>query len=202
MATHFDPPTARSSTAPRRRLSAHPVVKLLAEHGTMRRVLDRMVAEVARMQCCFEVRLDFWMRVLEWLELSADRDHHEREEQVLFPLLVRAGLSRQHGLLPGIEKEHEAARAIRGRMVQAVASNDVRELADSARAYADALVRHVDLEERVLFPLAMELLDEGAVVRLEEEFGRHRSGIDASVRERAVALQHALLADGGDGQFH
>lgn len=148
------------------------------------------------MERCYELRLDFWMKALEWLELSADRDHHEREELVLFPLLVRAGLSREHGLLPILEKEHESARAIRGRMVQAVAGNDVRELAESARAYAKALVHHVDEEERVLFPLAMELLDEDAVARLEDGFAKHRRGIEASVRERAVALQAALLGNG------
>lgn len=185
---------AAAQPAPGRSPSTHPLLHLVAEHETLRAVLERMGAEIQRMQCSFELRLDFWMRVLEWLELSADRDHHAREEQVLFPLLQEAGLGKEHGLLRVVANGHEAARAIRGRMVQAVASNDVRALAVAARAYHDALVQHVEEEERVLFPLAMELLDEADTARLEEGFAAHRRGIEASVRDRAGALQMALLA--------
>lgn len=181
-------------------LRAHPIVSLSREHDVLRLGLDAIATEAVRMQRSYEVRLGFWMRALEWLELFVDRDHHAREEEVLFPRLQGIGMQRNRGPLAKVAKEHEAARAVRGRMVQAVATNDVRGLAEAAQEYSDRLREHMEDEERLLFPLAMECFDAAALAELGARLADHRNQIGSAMRERTEWLQRELLAGEPSGE--
>ncbi|MGE3174676.1 MAG: hemerythrin domain-containing protein [Planctomycetota bacterium] len=170
----------------------HPVDQLAAEHRVLAAVLGAMSDEDRRLQS-FDVRLDFWVAVLEWLELFADQDHHEREELVLFPELARAGLGAEHGPMQQVRVEHERARAVRGTMVQALATQDAPGLRRAAADYARQLREHIEHEERVLWPLALEVLDDAAVARVHEGFAAHAAALGDERRRRAAALQRLLV---------
>jgi hemerythrin-like domain-containing protein len=184
----------------RRGAGDHPIVGLVREHDVIRLGLDAIATESLRIQRSFEVRLGFWMPALEWLELFVDRDHHAREEEVLFVWLQGAGMPMDRGPLAQVAKEHERARAVRGRMVQAVAIYDVRGLAEAAQEYSDRLRQHMEDEERLLFPLAMECLDAVALGELVIRLAGHRDQIGGAIRERADWLQRELLAGEPSGE--
>lgn len=92
--------------------------------------------------------------------------HHEREEQVLFPALVkRAEVPADRGPLPVILVEHEASAALVDELE--AAADDPGTAAGVARRLAHHLWEHVDKEDSVLFPEAEQRLIRGGVADLE-----------------------------------
>lgn len=188
------PPAHRDPGTP------HPIDALHREHAVILAVLDAIEAEARRAQVSFEVRLGFWLPALDFLEHYTDRDHHGKEDLVLFPALARAGLGTEHGPLATMRAEHEEGHAARARMVGTLASQDVPGLADAARRYCQSQRRHIEREEQVLFPLALELLDEDATERLRTGFAAHERLQDEAERERLRRLAAALTHTAGGAE--
>jgi hemerythrin-like domain-containing protein len=95
---------------------------------------------------------------LTWLigffRIFADRCHHGKEEQHLFPALERHGVPKEGGPLGVMREEHEEGRAL----VRAMAEGDDRQTAAAIRGYVALLRAHIDKENSVLFPLAEQIL--------------------------------------------
>lgn len=132
----------------------------------------------------------------EFFEVFVDRCHHGKEEAGVFPRLVQRGATE---LPRRLEAEHEQERGIAATFSAAVAqyrpgdAATARQLAASARAYADLLRRHIDLETRELFP-AMETLaaDDAALVEAFERIEEQRIG--PGVHERFHTMIDELPA--------
>ncbi len=90
----------------------------------------------------------------EFFQTFADRCHHAKEEQHLFPALERRGIPRQGGPVGVMLAEHEQGR----RLLAAMTGDDAAAAAEAARAYAVLLRGHIDKENSVLFPMAEHLL--------------------------------------------
>lgn len=97
---------------------------------------------------------------LAWLQAFfgtfADRCHHGKEEQHLFPALERHGIPQEAGPIGVMLREHEEGRAL----VRAIAEGDDRQAAEAIRAYVALLRTHIDKENGVLFPMAEHVLPE------------------------------------------
>lgn len=126
---------------------------------------------------------------LEWLiaffKTFADRCHHFKEEQHLFPALERRGIPREGGPVGVMLAEHEEGRAL----LRAMRPEGGRETAEAIRAYARLLRAHIDKENGVLFPLADHVLAAEDQERLLAAF--------AAVEAEVVGpdIHERLLAD-------
>jgi len=161
-------------------------------------VLDAMTRELPRLDRPGQLRLGFWLRTLDFLEHFADQCHHEKEEQLLFLELERAGLPRDFGPTSCMREEHQRGRAGRARMLAAVHSRDPRALASAVRGYVDLLRQHIDKEDQVLFPMAREMLPADAVARLQRGFDDHEHqhmGEETHTRYERMALDLGVEAD-------
>lgn len=108
----------------------------------------------------------------------ADRHHHGKEEGILFPALVEAGLPSSGGPVSVMLEEHELGRGILRRMEAALGpEGGAPAFAEAARDYVSFLRSHIDKENLVLFPMGERILDSRKV----EE-------IDAACREREKVL--------------
>lgn len=183
-----------ATPAPSPESTSHPIDALHREHQLITAVLDAVDAEAARMQVSFEVRLGFWLQALDFLEHFADEDHHGKEAEVLWPLLERAGVGRQHGPLAQLAAEYEQGRTARGRMVEALASQNVPGLVTAATSCTRQLRRQIEKEESLLFPLACEMLDPPAMQRLGAGFAQAAVAIGDDQRRRMLRLATTLRA--------
>ncbi len=167
----------------------HPLDTLHREHELIAAVLDAIDEEARRMQRAYEVRLGFWLQALDFLEHFADEDHHGKEAEVLWPMLERAGVGRQHGPLAQLAADYEQGRTARGRMVEALASQDVPGLATAATSCTRQMRRQIEKEETLLLPLAGELLDTAALGALRDGFAQSAAviGDDQHARMRRLA---------------
>ncbi len=172
------------------------------EHETILRMLEA-AEEVAR-------RLDRGERVapgildglLEFFQLFADRCHHGKEEDVLFPRLEAKGLPRAGGPIGVMLSEHEQGRALIRQMVASAKAyaDGVAQAgpawAQSAQSYAALLGEHIMKENNVLFPMAERLLSDAEQQELANAFERVEvEKMGAGTHERLHAKMDRLLTE-------
>jgi len=137
----------------------------------------RIGQEVARrLQRGLSVRPAALTELLEFFQLFADRCHHGKEEDLLFPLLETKGLPRAGGPLGVMLFEHDEGRGLVQQMIAAAelyAQGAVEaglHWAEAARSYVLLLRRHIDKENNVLFPMAEYMLSEKEQNDLAQKF--------------------------------
>ncbi len=187
-----------------------PTEVLTAEHRTIERVLEcleRLVAESG-----VRGRLDgrSARQILEFLALFADRCHHGKEEELLFPALIARGFSADAGPVAVMTDEHRAGRDHIRQMREATNAAGAGDRAAlgrfrlHARAYIDLLREHIRKEDGCLFPMADEALTaEDKALLLErfehlehEEVG---AGTHEAMLEVACELAHRFGVPDAEG---
>src|SRR3990172_610209 len=96
---------------------------LRKEHEAILKMLDATEAAAQRLEQGERLRPETLAGLLEFFRLFADRCHHGKEEDLLFPLLESKGLPRSGGPIGVMLSEHEQGRPL------------VRQMADAAEAY-------------------------------------------------------------------
>lgn len=104
----------------------------------------------------------------------ADRAHHGKEEDHLFPALERHGMPREGGPIGVMLVEHDDGRAAVGGMRTALAATppDLDEFASHAAPFVELLRGHIAKEDHVLFRMAEESLPADTVTELESLFDK------------------------------
>jgi len=172
------------------------------EHEAIIRMLDA-AEEVAR-----ELRADkvvassILAGVVEFLQLFADRCHHGKEEDHLFPRLAEKGMPLHHGPIGMMLYEHDCGRALIGKMSEALKSyaageNEAgRKWADAAHQYSDLLRGHIYKENNILFVMAEQLLSGSEQDALAQEFEKvELEKLGPGTHQRLYALMETLFAE-------
>jgi hemerythrin-like domain-containing protein len=172
-----------------------PTDVLRAEHTLILRGLDLRAAAPGRVEGGAAPPDGWWEEVLGWLRAFADRNHHAKEEDLLFPAMIKAGVPSEGGPINVMLEEHEQGRAL----IRAMAESRGAARAARAREYVALLRAHIDKENGVLFPLADAVLadDEqralgSAFATVESELGR---GASVSYAEAVVEGFGATLGE-------
>ncbi|MBP6964949.1 MAG: hemerythrin domain-containing protein [Armatimonadetes bacterium] len=156
-------------------------------------VLDRLAG---RIEADDRKVLDDVEQIVDFLKTFADRCHHGKEEDLLFPALESAGVPRENGPIGVMLAEHTGGReyiramgdALRG--LREGASGAASAFADAAHGYARLLGEHIEKENDVLFTIAESRLTPEQHARLAEGFEQiEQERIGPGVHER----YHALL---------
>ena len=174
---------------------------LRQEHDAILHMLDVSEALAQRLAVGTPVEPERLTEMLEFFHTFADRCHHGKEENLLFPLLERKGLMRAGGPVGVMLDEHEQGRALVRRMTdaaQAYKERDAlagRRYADASRRYAALLRQHIDKENHVLFLLADRLLTPEEQAGLVAAFERVEvEKLGAGTHERLHALMQRLAS--------
>ena len=168
--------------------SEHLVLKLAVE------VLERAGHLLARhepvdLAACAELVAVLWQ--------YGEREHHAKEECVLLPALIRAGLPSQSGPVAVMLFEHLRERELLSQLERA--SGDLAQaaarasFASAALEYTQLLTAHMIKEDGVLFPLVDRLIAPERQAAAVAEFARMDqslpSGGSDAVRARLLALR-------------
>lgn len=150
-------------------------IEILAERATDGGTLDGQLASEA---------LDFFSGF-------ADRWHHAKEEELLFPLLEDKGFSADAGPTAVMRQEHAMNRnyvkAMQG-VVKAASNGDpsaISVFATQAHEYASLLRQHIEKEDHCLFPMAANVLssdENGRLLDAFREAEENKIGVDEQVR--------------------
>ena len=149
---------------------------LMQEHRVIEQVLDCLEVEAQR--CVEEKKLDTESASLaiDFFRNFADRCHHGKEEDCLFPLMEGKGFSRQQGPTGVMLSEHETGRwHVRGMAaaIEAVDSGDSASIAkfvSHAQDFIRLLREHIQKEDQCLFTMADQAFSEQDQQQLMKSF--------------------------------
>ncbi|SRR6266545_878764 len=172
-----------------------PTDVLREEHRVILRALDLLEVAARRLAAGRPLPEEWWAAIIAWLRGFADTNHHAKEERLLFPAMVKAGVPLSGGPIGVMLEEHERGRAL----IRAMEAGEGSACAARAREYVTLLREHIDKENGVLFPLADAVLDEAAQRGLGREFEAvlAEQGREASIPHAEAAIERlgAALKD-------
>lgn len=153
-----------------------PMRELVEEHT----VIKRAIALVPRLTADFaagisDVRRGPLQEVLDFIRNFADRYHHAKEEDLLFPFFSDAG-----EILATMHAEHETGRGLVRASVAALAAGDGAALAKHLTAYGALLTEHIRKEDEILYPWMDRSLSDTQIGKLYAAFRE----VDARFGER------------------
>ena len=171
---------------------------LRTEHRAIERMLAVLEAAAQRLERGERVRPEVFRQAVDFVRNFADRCHHGKEEQNLFPRLEARGVPRQGGPIGVLLFEHDQGRAYVGTIAAAIDAYEADGqsaapvIAENARGYVDLLRQHIAKEDNVLFPMADRVLTAADQAELEQSFERIETEVmGPGVHER----YHRLLDD-------
>jgi hemerythrin-like domain-containing protein len=175
-----------------------PTEILSAEHRVIEQVLDCLEKMAAGVRGGSGLDRERAAQALEVLRTYADRIHHGKEEERLFPSLHARGLPRHVGPIAVMLHDHEVGRGLIRRMADGLLDvgpegGGAQQFADAAAAYVEMLRDHIAKEDGVLFPLAESVLDPAGAEALRAELERFdRDELEPGLLERVRGTAEAL----------
>ncbi|MHB1001179.1 MAG: hemerythrin domain-containing protein [Armatimonadota bacterium] len=165
-------------------------------------VLDRLANDL---EAGKTVELDDVEQLVDFLKTFADKCHHGKEEELLFPALEKAGIPVDGGPIGVMLTDHTHGREFISAMNSALPglrkgdAGAVKTFADAAHGYVNLLNDHIVKENTVLFVMAEQRLSPEEHSKMAEGFECiEQERIGPGVHERYHAmldrLQHKYLS--------
>lgn len=133
--------------------------------------------------------LDF----LDFLMEFADKCHHGKEEGILFPAMIAAGVPDRGGPIGVMMAEHIQGRGYIHDMSEALeVPEDYKKFDIAGRAYIALLREHIQKENSVLFPMADRVISPEQLESIFHAFEEHEEKVIGSGRHEEL---HAMLED-------
>jgi len=155
------------------------LAELVAEHAVMSRVLralENWADSVAR--SAVDARADL-IAFTEFFCRFADDHHHDKEERILFEVMIEHGVPRDEGPLAMMFREHVQSRASTRHLMELASQDhpwtdaDREALRAVSAAYSNLLRAHMRKEEEFLYPMVTRQLSP-VLKRVSREFARYR----------------------------
>ena len=153
-----------------------PTEELKQEHQgilLMLRILDRIAANLESGEGGDVEHLE---QIVEFFRVFADRCHHGKEEDLLFPAMEKRGIPKEGGPIGVMLMDHEEGRGYVRGMANALvmhktgATSALKEFARNARSYIGLLTQHINKEYQVLFPMGQRVLPQDVQTELARGF--------------------------------
>jgi hemerythrin-like domain-containing protein len=169
-----------------------PVDLLKGEHHVIQAVLDAMETICAGPAGSRWVGGDFWHQAVDFIESFVDRCHHQKEEEVLFPLLLGRTRSERVGPIVAMKHEHVEGRVLKEALRHAADGSDAERLCAAAAGYIRLLREHMASEEQGAFEMDRRITARRAQ-RMRDEFGRvERETLGEGGYERYLQLAQEI----------
>ncbi len=153
------------------------VEQLKKEHQAIKLALIFLDAIRSKTESEGIVDIEKLEKLNEFFSLFADRCHHGKEENMLFPELEKVGIPRKQGPIEVMLTEHEIGRnylRILQESIESYKTNPNSSIAEkivqSIKGYIDLLEQHIYKENNVLFMMAEVHLSEKVQRELLEKF--------------------------------
>jgi hemerythrin-like domain-containing protein len=143
---------------------------LMADHEIILEALHVLEAITVQTEQGTPMNKNDIASLLGFLRDFADGSHHVKEEAILFPALLQAGMALQEGPLRVMAYEHEQGRSLIFAMDEALGRDDKSNFIMYARRYIELLTQHVEKENYVLFDMADQKLTDDEDQKIADAF--------------------------------
>lgn len=151
--------------------------QLRNEHEGIKVMLNILEQVCQQLQKDGNLNKEHFDGVLEFLKVFVDKCHHGKEEDLLFPALIKAGMPKD-GPVAVMLMEHQMGR----NYIKAIADayfvfvkgdkNSTTAIIQNTMAYISLLRNHIEKENNILFVMADNALSEKTQDELFEGFER------------------------------
>ena len=176
--------------------------ELMAEHRIIERVIGVLETGALRLEQGQAVRPGLFIEVTDFSKGFTDGCHHKKEENVLFPAMVNSGVPKDGGPFGMMLAEHEQGRSLTRALrsaAQRLESGDpsaAQEVIDHVRGYSHLLRQHIMKEDRILFPMADQVLPPDEQDRVADGFEHiEHEETGEGVHEKYLALADKLTIE-------
>jgi hemerythrin-like domain-containing protein len=171
------------------------------EHQVILAVLECLAALTERLRQGGEIDSDSLLKSMNFIRGFADKWHHAKEEDLLFPALERKGIPKEGGPIGVMLHEHDVGRGHVQRMEEALRGAEAGDekaraaLIENASGYVELLRGHIGKENNILFEMADRVLLPDEQARLVEQYAvREREGGGGGTREHYIGIAEELCA--------
>ncbi len=160
-----------------------PTDDLKNEHEAITLMLEIMEKVAQELESGEKVDIKHLNSILEFLQVFADKCHHAKEEDLLFPAMRKAGISQTYRLIDTLLYEHSLVRSYINAVDMGTQKYDEgsskapSEIAGNFRNYSSLLSEHIKKEDGILYPLA----DQKLSVELQKDLERGFEKIESEV---------------------
>ncbi len=131
-------------------------------------ILEKIISEIGHGA---KVDTEDLKKMVEFIKLFADKCHHGKEEDMLFPALVNTGLAKNQGPIAVMLHEHTLGRNYVAGMSAALENDfDKNSFCMHASEYIRLLRQHISKENLVLFPMSEQRLEQSTLDELKVRF--------------------------------
>ena len=130
--------------------------------------------------------------IIGFLKVFADKCHHGKEEDFLFPALERVGIKNENGPIGLMLAQHRQGREFIKQMQESIEKKVINKdkFVDSASSYVNLLRNHIEKEDTNLFPLSDVRLSESTQVELRKDFEKLENDVIGEGKHEEL---HTLL---------
>ena len=172
---------------------------LMSEHRVIERVIATLEKGAHNLEAGKAVRPGFFVDASDFIKGFADGCHHRKEEGVLFRMLGEHGMPVEGGPVGVMLYEHEQGRAFTRGMraaaerFQAGDPTARAEIIQNALGYAALLRQHIQKEDRVLFPMADQVIPAAEYAQVLDGFEHvEHEETGEGIHEKYLALAGKL----------
>lgn len=177
-----------------------PMEILENEHRYILKVVGVMTVLAERLDRKEAIDPEAVKQLLGFMRTYADKEHHGKEEDLLFTALEKRGVPANGCPLGALRHEHRQGRELISKLQDGVSSYTKGDaeaglrLRDVFRAIAALYPNHIWKEDYLLFPMANKVLDADERRQLRQAFEKIEGAISLETRLRLEQLAEDLSA--------
>ena len=179
-----------------------PTEILMEEHRVIERVLSALEKASSRLSRGEDVYLRFFSGTSVLINGFTDSYHYRKEEKILIPTLVEYGLAKDTGPIAVMLAEHEEGRRLSqklGIVIDRFQSGEIKvkdQVVISALAYVSLLRRHMDKEDRILFPMLEKVIPADRREQIIDTFDRFEQEVNGEeMHEKYYGMADRLVRE-------
>jgi hemerythrin-like domain-containing protein len=175
-----------------------PTEILKEEHVVIKEVLDVLEVIVSDIAAQKPINPEHLEKIVDFIRTFADKCHHGKEQDLLFPAMEEAGIPRDGGPIGVMLEEHDIGRNYVRQLAQAIADykggdkKALKGIAENASGYVNLLRQHIDKEDNILYMMADMHLDAPTEKKLLEEFEKVEKRMGEGTHEKYHHLVEEL----------
>ena len=165
---------------------------LIHEHKAIQHALTILENMSERIENNGDINYSDINNFLEFLKEFADKCHHGKEEDFLFPTLEKSGIKKEKGPIGAMLSEHTQGRNYIKQMQNSILKNQIDKqlFITASRGYISLMRSHIQKENTVLFPLIDTKLSASEQNDLYDKFETHEEQVIGKGRHEEL---HSLL---------
>ena len=131
---------------------------------------------------------EFFEKTADFIVNYADKSHHAREEEILFPELKKDDVQMHCDPVPQMLYEHDEGRLFVKGLIEGLENVDVGAVVKNAMAYVSLIREHIYKEDNILYPMADEALSDEAQKSMLVQFDEAEKIFASGARDRCLAI--------------